>query len=126
MNMFAKPELLCPSFPTMEVASDVAAKDQTVSFDLVSGAAAISCQVQAKVVRQVRVVGSILHPEDSEDQFYDQLVVNDHNYVQVISMYGVEAPTGLLFQLTPDQVAELNKQLEYYAIELADEELRGR
>lgn len=60
--------------------------------------------------------------EDSKDQFYDQLVVDDRTHVEVVGAEYVETPIGLLFQLTSTQVADLNEQLKYYAEELADEE----
>ncbi|ENR4570919.1 hypothetical protein ACEVN9_002763 [Acinetobacter baumannii] len=123
MNMLVtKPELLCPSFPMLQVSGEFEVKDNTVSFELESGCATLKCKIVADVVREVRVVGSILHPEDSKDQFYDQLVVDDRTHVEVLAAEYVEAPLGLLFQLTTTQVNSLNEQLKYYAEELADEE----
>lgn len=123
MNMFVtKPELLCPSFPMLQVSGEFEVKDNTVSFKMESGCATLKCKIVADVVREVRVVGSILHPEDSKDQFYDQLVVDDRTHVEVVGAEYVEAPLGLLFQLTTTQVNSLNEQLKYYAEELADEE----
>jgi len=109
----------------LQVSGEFEVKDNTVSFELESGCATLKCKIVADVVREVRVVGSILHPEDSNDQFYDQLVVDDRTHVEVVGAEYVEAPIGLLFQLTTTQVNSLNEQLKYYAEELADEELRG-
>jgi hypothetical protein len=123
MNMLvSKPELLCPSFPMLQVSSEFEVNDTTVLFELESGCATLKCKIVADVVKQVRVIGSVMNPEDSRDQFYDQLVVDDRTHVEVVGTEYVETPIGLLFQLTSTQVAELNKQLEYYAEELADEE----
>ncbi|MEB3853366.1 hypothetical protein, partial [Acinetobacter nosocomialis] len=109
-------------FPMLQVSGEYEVKDNTVSFELESGCATLKCKIVADVTKQVRVVGSLMNPEESKDQFYDQLVVDDRTHVEVVGTEYVETPIGLLFQLTSTQVADLNKQLEYYAEELADEE----
>lgn len=133
MNMLAlKPELLCPSFPMLQVSGEFEVDGTVVFFDLSLGCAVVQCSMSAELVNKSREIscipsryGSNYQYEEFYNQEYDQLVVDDRTHVVVVGTEYVETPIGLLFQLTSAQVAELNKQLEYYAEELADEELRG-
>ncbi|MDX6038409.1 hypothetical protein SH917_22625, partial [Acinetobacter baumannii] len=68
MNMLVnKPELLCPSFPMLQVSSEFEVKDNIVSFELESGCATLKCKIVADFTKQVRVVGSLMNQEDSKD-----------------------------------------------------------
>jgi len=124
MNMFAKPELLCPSFPYLDLSTDIQVEGETVYFDLTWGCNVLNCQIKAESSFDTREV----NPQFSEcarDQHYEVLSVDTRTHAVVTDKDGIEAPIGLRFKLTEAQVNSLNEQLKYYAEELADEELRG-
>lgn len=134
MNMFVtKPELLCPSFPMLQVSGGFEVNGTVVFFDLSLGCAVLQCSMSAELITESREVpyipshyGSNYQYEEVYNQEYDQLVVDDRTHVEVVAAEYVEAPIGLLFQLTTTQVNSLNEQLKYYAEELADEELEKK
>lgn len=124
MNMFAKPELLCPSFPYLDLSSDIQVEGETVYFDLTWGCNVLNCQIKAESSFDTREV----NPQFSEyahDQQYEVLSVDTRTHAVVTDKDGIESPVGLRFKLTEAQVNSLNEQLKYNAEELADEELRG-
>ena len=131
MNMMSKPELLCPQLPKFEVASDVEVDGSLVSFDLKLGCIVIQCSMTADVVTKSREVsyipsqyGSNYQYEDYFNQDYEQLVVDEETFVLVVDNDNTDIPNGLRITLTESQVTELNKQLEYFAEEQADQELK--
>lgn len=124
MNMFAKPELLCPSFPYLDLSTDIQVEGETVYFDLTWGCNILNCQIKAGSSFDTREVNDQFS-ECARDQQYEVLSVDTRTHAVVTDKDGIESPVGLRFQLTEAQVNSLNEQLKYYAEELADEELRG-
>lgn len=130
MNMMSKPELFCPQLPKFEVASDVEVDGSVVSFELKYGCIVIQCSMTADVVTKQREVayipsryGSNYQYEDYFDQDYELLVVDEETFVVVEDNDNTDIPNGLRITLTESQVTELNKQLEYFAEEQADQAL---
>ena len=130
MNMMSKPELFCPQLPKFEVSSDIEVDGSLVSFDLKHGCIVIQCSMTADVVNKSRKVsyipsryGSNYQYEEECEQEYEQLVVDEETFVLVVYNDNTDIPNGLRITLTESQVTELNKQLEYFAEEQADEVL---
>ncbi len=130
MNMMSKPELFCPQLPKFEVANDVEVNGSVVSFDLKHGCIVIQCSMTADVVNKSREVayiprryGSNYQYEEECEQEYEQLVVDEETFVLVVDNDNTDIPNGLRITLTESQVTELNKQLEYFAEEQADQVL---
>ena len=130
MNMMSKPELLCPQLPKFEVASDVETDGSVVLFELVYGCIVIQCSMTADVVTKQREIayipsryGSNYQYEEECEQEYEQLVVDEETFVLVVDNDNTDIPNGLRITLTESQVTELNKQLEYFAEEQADQVL---
>ena len=130
MNMMSKPELFCPQLPKFEVANDVETDGSVVLFELVHGSITIQCSMTANVVTKQREVscipsqyGSNYQYEDYCNQDYEQLVVDEETFVLVVDNDNTDIPNGLRITLTESQVTELNKQLEYFAEEQADQVL---
>ena len=128
MNMMSKPELFCPQLPKFEVASDVETVCSVVLFDLVYGCIVIQCSMTADVVNKSREVayipsryGSNYQYEEECEQEYEQLIVDEETFVLVVDNDNTDIPNGLRITLTESQVTELNKQLEYFAEEQADQ-----
>lgn len=67
--------------------------------------------------------GSNYQYEDYCNQDYEQLVVDEESFVLVVGNDNTDIPNGLRITLTESQVTELNKQLEYFAEEQADQVL---
>lgn len=131
MNMMTKPELFCPQLPKFEVSSDIEVDGSVISFDLKLGCIVIQCSMTADVVTKQREVeyipkhyGSNYQYEDYFDQDYELHVVDEETFVLVVDNDNTDIPNGLRITLTESQVTELNKQLEYFAEEQADEELK--
>lgn len=131
MNMMSKPELFCPQLPKFEVSSDIEVDKSVVSFDLKYGCIVIQCSMTADVVTKSREVpyipsqySSNYQYEDYRNQDYEQLVVDEETFVLIVDNDHTDIPKGLRITLTESQVTELNKQLEYFAEEQADEELK--
>ena len=132
MNMMSKPELFCPQLPKFEVSSDIEVDGSLVSFDLKHGCIVIQCSMTADVVTKQREIayipsqyGSNYQYEDYCDQDYEQLIVDEETFVLVVEDNdNTDIPNGLRITLTESQVTELNKQLEYFAEEQADKELK--
>ena len=132
MNMMSKPELFCPQLPKFDVAADIEVNGSVVSFDLKHGCIVIQCSMTADVVTKSREVayipsryGSNYQYEDYCEQDYEQLVVDEETFVLVIDNDNTNIPKGLRITLTESQVTELNKQLEYFAEEQADQVLEA-
>ena len=130
--MMSKPELFCPQLPKFEVASDIEVDGSVVSFELVYGCIVIQCSMTADVVTKQREVayipsryGSNYQYEDYCNQDYEQLVVDEETFVLVVHNDNTDIPNGLRITLTESQVTELNKQLEYFAEEQADQVLEA-
>ena len=130
MNMMSKPELFCPQLPKFEVSSDIEVDGSLVSFDLKHGCIEIQCSMTADVVTKSREVayipsryGSNYQYEEKCEQEYEQLVVDEETFVVVEDNDNTDIPNGLRITLTESQVTELNKQLEYFAEEQADQVL---
>ena len=130
MNMMSKPELFCPQLPKFEVSSDIEVDGSLVSFDLKHGCIIIQCSMTADVVTKQREIayipsqyGSNYQYEDCCNQDYEQLVVDEETFVVVEDNDNTDIPNGLRITLTESQVTELNKQLEYFAEEQADQVL---
>ena len=130
MNMMSKPELFCPQLPKFEVSSDIEVDGSVVSFDLKHGSITIQCSMTADVVTKSREVayvpsryGSNYQYEEECEQEYEQLVVDEETFVVVEDNDNTDIPNGLRITLTESQVTELNKQLEYFAEEQADQVL---
>ena len=130
MNMTSKPELFCPQLPKFEVASDVETDGSVVLFELVCGSITIQCSMTADAVTKQREVayipnryGSNYQYEEECEQEYEQLVVDQETFVLVVDNDNTDIPNGLRIALTESQVTELNKQLEYFAEEQADQVL---
>ena len=123
MNMMSKPELFCPQFPLLDLSADIEVTGSIVSFDLTYGCNTLNCEIQADSIEQNREVTPQFNPEAAFDQKYEQLVVDSRTHAIVVDTDGIEAPQGLRFTLTESQVTELNKQLEYFAEEQADQVL---
>ena len=130
MNMMSKPELLCPQLPKFEVSADVEVDGSLVLFELVYGSIVIQCSMTADVATKQREVayipsryGSNYQYEDYCEQDYEQLVVDEETFVLVVDNDNTDIPNGLRITLTESQVTELNKQLEYFAEEQADQVL---
>lgn len=130
MNMMSKPELLCPQLPKFQVSSDIEVDGPLVSFDLKHGCIVIQCSMTADVVTKSREVsyipsqyGSNYQYEEECEQEYEQLVVDQETFVLVVDNDNTDIPNGLRITLTESQVTELNKQLEYFAEEQADQVL---
>ena len=101
-----------------------------VLFELVYGSITIQCSMTADVVNKSREVsyipsqyGSNYQYEDYRDQDFEQLIVDEETFVLVVDNDHTDIPNGLRITLTESQVTELNKQLEYFAEEQADQEL---
>ena len=131
MNMMSKPELFCPQLPKFEVSSDIEVDGSVVSFDLKLGCIVIQCSMTADVEKKSREVpyipsqyGSNYQYEDYRDQDYEQLVVDEETFVLIVDNDHTDIPKGLRITLTEIQVTELNKQLEYFAEEQADQQLK--
>ena len=131
MNMMSKPELFCPQLPKFEVSADVEVDGSVVLFELVYGCIVIQCSMTADVVTKSREVayipsryGSNYQYEEECEQEYEQLVVDAETFVLVVHNDNTDIPNGLRITLTESQVTELNKQLEYFAEEQADQELK--
>ena len=131
MNMMSKPELFCPQLPKFEVSSEIEVDGSLVSFDLKHGSIEIQCSMTADVVAKSHEVayipsryGSNYQYEDYCEQEYEQLVVDEETFVLVVHNDNTDIPNGLRITLTESQVTELNKQLEYFAEEQADQELK--
>ena len=123
-----KPELFCPQLPKFEVASDVETDGSVVLFELVCGSITIQCSMTADVIAKSREVayipsryGSNYQYEEECNQDHEQLVVDQETFVLVVHNDNTDIPNGLRITLTESQVTELNKQLEYFAEEQADE-----
>lgn len=130
MNMMSKPELFCPQLPKFEVSSDIEVDGSVVSFDLKHGCIVIQCSMTADVIAKSREVayipscyGSNYQHEEECEQEYEQLVVDEETFVLVVDNDNTNIPNGLRITLTESQVTELNKQLEYFAEEQADQVL---
>ena len=128
MNMMSKPELFCPQLPKFEVSSEIEVDGLVVSFDLTHGCIVIQCSMTADVVTKSREVAYIPNQyglnyqyEDYFKQDYEQLLVDEETFVVVIDSDHTDIPNGLRITLTEKQVTELNKQLEYFAEEQADQ-----
>lgn len=67
--------------------------------------------------------GSNYQYEDYRDQDFEQLIVDEETFVLVVDNDNTDIPNGLRITLTESQVTELNKQLEYFAEEQADQVL---
>ena len=126
----SKPELFCPQLPKFEISSDIEVDGSLVSFDLKLGCIVIQCSMTADVVNKSRKVsyipsqyGSNYQYEDCCNQDYEQLVVDEETFVLVVDNDHTDIPNGLRITLTESQVLELNKQLEYFAEEQADQVL---
>ena len=124
MNMISKPELSYSQLPKFEVSSDVETDDSLVLFDLVYDGIVIQCSTVADVVTKSREVayipsryGSNYQYEDYYYQDYKQLVVSEETFALVVDGDNTDIPNGFRITLTKNQVAELNKQLEYLAEE---------
>ncbi|MCY6389809.1 hypothetical protein OXU89_20310, partial [Acinetobacter baumannii] len=113
--------LLCPSFPYLDMSTDIQVEGETVYFDLTYGCNVLNCQIKAETTYDTREVTD-QSSGCARDQEYEVLVVDTKTHAVVTDKDGIESPIGLLFQLTSTQVADLNEQLKYYAEELADEE----
>ena len=132
MNMISKPELFCPQLPKFEVASDVETDGSVVLFELVCGSITIQCSMTADVVTKSREVayipnryGSNYQYEEECEQEFEQLIVDQETFVLVVDNDNTDIPNGLRITLTESQVTELNKQLEYFAEEQADQVLEA-
>ena len=130
MNMMSKPELFCPQLPKFEVSADVETDGSVVLFDLVYGSIEIQCSMTADVIAKSREVayipsryGSNYQYEEECEQDYEQLVVDEETFVLVVDNDNTDIPNSLRITLTESQVTELNKQLEYFAEEQADQVL---
>lgn len=130
MNMMSKPELICPQLPKFEVANDVEVNGSVISFELVYGSITIQCSMTADVIAKSREVsyipsqyGSNYQYEDYCEQEYEQLVIDENTFAVVEDNDNTDIPNGLRITLTESQVTELNKQLEYFAEEQADQVL---
>ena len=131
MNVMSKPELFCPQLPKFEVSSDIEVDGSLVSFDLKHGCIVIQCSMTADVVTKQREIayipsqyGSNYQYEDYCNQDYEQLIVDEETFVLVVEDNdNTDIPNGLRITLTESQVTELNKQLEYFAEEQADQVL---
>ena len=130
MNAIAKPELFCPQLPKFEVSSEIEVDGSVVLFDLKYGCIVIQCSMTADVVTKSREVAYIpkqyglnYQYEDYRDQDYEQLVVDEETFVIVVDNDQTDIPKGIRITLTESQVTELNKQLEYFAEEQADQVL---
>ena len=130
MNMMSKPKLFCPQLPKFEVSCEIEVDGSVVSFDLKHGCIVIQCSMTADVVNKSREVsyipsryGSNYQYEDYCNQDYEQLVVDEETFVVVEDNDNTDIPNGLRITLTESQVTELNKQLEYFAEEQADQVL---
>lgn len=130
MNMMSKPELFCPQLPKFDVSSEIEVDGSVVLFDLKHGCIVIQCSMTADVVTKSREVAYIPNQyglnyqyEDYLDQDYDQLLVDEETFVIVVDNDHTDIPNGLRITLTESQVTELNKQLEYFAEEQADQVL---
>ena len=128
MNMMAKPELFCPQLPKFEISSEIEVDGSAVSFDLTHGCIVIQCSMTADVTNKSREVAYIPNQyglnyqyEDYFKQDYEQLLVDEETFVVVIDSDHTDIPNGLRITLTEKQVTELNKQLEYFAEEQADQ-----
>ncbi|QRF07602.1 hypothetical protein [Acinetobacter pittii] len=122
MNMLVnKPELLCPSFPYLDMSTDIQVEGETVYFDLTYGCNVLNCQIKAETTYDTREVTDQFSG-CAHDQEYEVLVVDTKTHAVVTDKDGIESPIGLRFKLTDSQVSSLNEQLKYYAEELADEE----
>ena len=67
--------------------------------------------------------GSNYQYEEECKQEYEQLIVDEETFVLVVHNDNTDIPNGLRITLTESQVTELNKQLEYFAEEQADQVL---
>ena len=67
--------------------------------------------------------GSNYQYEDYRDQDFEQLIVDEKTFVLVVDNDNTDIPNGLRITLTESQVTDLNKQLEYFAEEQADQVL---
>ena len=130
--MMSKPELFCPQLPKFDVSVDVEVDGSVVSFELKYGCIEIQCSMTADVVTKSREVsyipsryGSNYQYEDYRDQDYEQLIVDEETFVLVVDNDNTDIPNGLRITLTESQVTELNKQLEYFAEEQADQVLEA-
>lgn len=130
MNMMSKPELFCPQLPKFEVSSEIEVDGSVVSFELVYGSITIQCSMTADVIAKSREVAYIpsryssnYQYEEECEQEYEQLVVDEETFVVVEDNDNTDIPNGLRITLTESQVTELNKQLEYFAEEQADQVL---
>ena len=128
--MMSKPELFCPQLPKFDVSVDVEVDGYVVSFDLKHGCIVIQCSMTADVVTKSREVayitsryGSNYQYEDYCEQEYEQLIVDEETFVLIVHNDNTDIPNGLRITLTESQVTELNKQLEYFAEEQADQVL---
>ena len=124
MNMISKPELPYSQLHKFEVSADVETDGSLVLFDLVYDGIVIQCSTVADVVTKTREVayipsryGSNYQYEDYCEQEYEQLVVDEETFVRVVDGDNTDIPKGFRIALTKNQVAELNKQLEYFAEE---------
>lgn len=116
-------ELFYHQLHKFEVSDDVETDGSVVLFDLVYDNTVIQCSITADVINKTREVayipsryGSNYQYEDYYYQDYEQLVVSEETFVFVVD--NTDIPTRIT--LTKNQVAELNKQLEY----LAEEEIQ--
>lgn len=130
MNMMSKPELFCPQLPKFEISGEIEVDGSVVLFDLKHGCIVIQCSMTADVVNKSREVayipnryGSNYQYEDCCNQDYEQLVVDEETFVIVVDNDQTDIPKGIRITLTESQVTELNKQLEYFAEEQADQVL---
>ena len=130
MNMMSKPELFCPQLPKFDVSSEIEVDGSVVLFDLKHGCIVIQCSMTADVVTKSREVAYIPNQyglnyqyEDYLDQDYDQLLVDEETFAIVVDNDQTDIPKGIRITLTESQVTELNKQLEYFAEEQADQVL---
>ena len=113
--------------PKFKVSSDVETDGSVVLFDLVYDNTVIQCSTIAEVVTKTREVayipnryGSNYQYEDYCEQEYEQLAVDEETFALVVDGDNTDIPNGFRITLTKNQVAELNKQLEY----LAEEEIK--
>lgn len=130
MNMMSKPELFCPQLPKFEISSEIEVDGSAVSFDLTHGCIVIQCSMTADVTNKSREVtyipeqyGLNYQYEEYREQGYEQLVVDEETFVIVVDNDQTDIPKGIRITLTESQVTELNKQLEYFAEEQADQVL---
>ena len=130
MNAIAKPELLCPQLPKFDVSSEIEVDGSEVLFDLNYGCIVIQCSMTADVTNKSREVtyipeqyGLNYQYEEYREQGYEQLVVDEETFVIVVDNDQTDIPKGIRITLTESQVTELNKQLEYFAEEQADQVL---